>query len=274
MSVTGDGFKMTFDAQTGAMTSWSADGEEILKSGPKLNLWRAYTDNDKAPIEKGLYKKIWRNAVAGEKDRKATFEEIDGTVRVTISSTLPTVRSAYKMAYTICGDGEVQVDVGMDIAAPAKMKHPHRIGTELIVPGSFQNIKWFGRGPVATYSDRNYERIGLFSGTVDEQWVDYSRPQENGNKVGVRWMSLTNDDGNGLLVTALGSELSVGAKYYSQETIEASAYSFEMNRSEDIFLNIDHRQLGVGGNNSWGKTALNRYQLKKNNLVSATEFDR
>ncbi|HKL20640.1 MAG TPA: hypothetical protein VJ904_02470, partial [Tichowtungia sp.] len=108
---------------------------------------------------------------------------------------------------------------------------------------------------------RKTERIGVFCGTVDEQWVEYPRPQENGNKTDVRWVSLTDANGDGLLFTAGDRPLSVGARYYSTATMEASAYSFEMQRAEDLFLNIDYGQQGVAGVNSWRTIALPQYQL-------------
>lgn len=265
--VSGTGFKVIFNKETGAMESYTAKGKILLKRGPRLDLWRAYTDNDNAPINNGSYNKLWRNAVESESVSNVRFDKMSGAVRVSVLSELPTANSAYKLVYTVYGNGEVLVDVGLDVAAHPKQKSPHRIGTELIATGGLENMKWYGRGPRPTYVDRDYERIGIFGGTVDEQWIDYSRPQANGNKVDVRWATLTDDDGDGLLIMADGEPLSVGARYYSKETMEASAYSYEMDRSEDIFLNIDIAQLGVGGNNSWGATALSKYQLKDRKKV-------
>ena len=259
--VHGDGFAIGFDLSTGAMTKYRYQGKDLLKRGPQLDLWRAFTDNDEIPIRRGGYGKDWRDAVANQKSVDVDIEKLKAAVQVTASYELPTVNSSYQITYTVLGNGVVQVNVALDIAAKEKQKLPHRIGTELLVAGGYENIHWFGRGPSPTYSDRDYERVGLFNSTVDEEWIDYSRPQENGNKVGVRWVALTNDNGEGLLVTANGSPLSVGAKHYSKETMEASKYSFQMERSEDIYLNIDAKQLGVGGNNSWGKTALKKYLL-------------
>jgi beta-galactosidase len=259
--VTGKGFEVVFDPRSGAMKSYSVNGKTVLKRGPKLDLWRAFTDNDEIPIKKGKYNAVWRDAVVNEAVDGVQIDTLPGAVRIAMRSDLPTVSSAYKMVYTVFGNGEVQVDVGMDVASPKSLKNPHRIGTELLVSGEYENIRWFGRGPAPTYIDRDYEPVGIFGGTVDGQWVDYSRPQENGNKVGVRWVALTDGEGNGLLIRAVGEPLSVGAKHYSQATMEASQYSFQMERSADIFLNIDYKQMGVGGNNSWGKTALEKYQL-------------
>ena len=72
-----------------------------------------------------------------------------------------------------------------------------RFGTELVVAPGLENITWYGRGPKETMTDRKFERIGVYSSTVDKEWVDYMRPQENGNKTDVRWVKLTNAAGRG-----------------------------------------------------------------------------
>ena len=116
-------------------------------------------------------------------------------------------------------------------------------------------------GPHATYIDRNYERVGLFSGTVDAQWVEYSKPQDNSNKTDVRWAELTDEKGNGLRFQAVSKPMSVTAKNYSIETMEAADYSFQMKRSENIHLFIDHTQFGIAGINSWNAGPLEDYLL-------------
>jgi beta-galactosidase len=116
------------------------------------------------------------------------------------------------------------------------------------------NLAWYGRGPVETYIDRQFERVGVYRSTVDQQWVDYSRPQENGNKTGVRWVALTNAQGVGLL--AVGAPvLSVGARHYTQEEIDRAGYTFQMQRHPQVYLNLDWKQMGVGGIDSWSANA-------------------
>jgi beta-galactosidase len=259
--VTGKDFSVVFDRKRGAMESYTVNGRQLLKSGPQLDLWRAYTDNDKRPFENGRLCDSWRDAAAHANVLKVTTENLPGAVRLSVLSGLPTVGSACKLVYTVYGSGEVVVDEGLNIMALEWQRGPHRVGTEMVVAGGLENMQWFGRGPASTYIDRDFDCIGMFSGTVDEQWMDYSRPQENGNKTGVRWVTLTDDTGAGLLFAAANEPLSVGAKHYSKATMEASKYSFEMERSEDIFLNVDYKQLGVGGNNSWGKPAILKYHL-------------
>ena len=259
VKVTGKGFNVSFDKTTGLITNYKVKGKSLIKRGPLFDTWRAFTDNDKAPLNKNRYHKEYRHAVRDQKIEAVKAEKSANSLKLTLKSQFPQVKANYTMTYTVFANGEIDVKVEF---AKQGGKNPHRIGTELLLPSQFDKITWFGRGPHPTYIDRKFERIGLFSSTVDQEWFEYSRPQENGNKVDVRWVTMTDKAGNGLLFSAVDAPLSVGAKFYSVETMEKSKYSFQMDRSKHIHLNIDHKQLGVGGDDSWGATAHPQYQLR------------
>jgi beta-galactosidase len=129
-----------------------------------------------------------------------------------------------------------------------------RFGMELVVSPGFDAIEWYGRGPLETYSDRQFERIGVYRSTVGAEWVEYSRPQENGNKTDVRWVKLSNGKGLGLM--AIGDPtLSVGASHVTKDDLEGADYSFKLPRRAEIYLNLDMAQMGVGGIDSWSRNA-------------------
>ena len=261
VTVSGEHFEVVFSQSEGRMLSYTFQDRLVIRQGPELDLWRSYTDNDKVPLEQGTYHPVWRAAVANREIVDVTDEAVgDSAVRIAFMARLPAVNANYGIAYTVQGNGDIRVEVHLDKSRTApELRFPHRVGTELIVPVGFEQVAWYGRGPNPTYADRKFERIGLFRGTVDEQWVDYSRPQENGNKTDVRWLSLADETGNGVLFLAEGAPLSAGVRRYGKATMEASAYAFEMERSEHIHVNVDYLQLGVGGNDSWGSTALDDY---------------
>jgi beta-galactosidase len=130
-----------------------------------------------------------------------------------------------------------------------------RMGSELVLARGCENWAWYGRGPAETYIDRQFERIGVYRSTVDKEWFEYSRPQENGNRTGVRWTAFTNAQGAGLL--AVGApELSVGARKFTKEEMERAAYTFQMQAQGPVYVNLDLRQMGVGGIDSWSENAL------------------
>jgi beta-galactosidase len=138
-----------------------------------------------------------------------------------------------------------------------------RFGMGLIMAPGYENMAWYGRGPAPTYVDRDYERVGVYRSTVDQQWNEFSQPQENSNKTDVRWVTLTNQDGIGLRATGM-SLLSVSAYQYPKSEIERADYAFKMTRRPQIYLNLDLRQMGVGGTNSWTPDAypLEPYRIR------------
>ena len=129
-----------------------------------------------------------------------------------------------------------------------------RFGHELVAGAGLENISWYGRGPVETMVDRNFERIGVYTSTVDKEWVDYMRPQENGNKTGVRWVELKNAAGIGLRAWS-NIALNVTARHYTKDDLERAAYTFQMRRHPEIYLNLDLKQMGAGGIDSWSPNA-------------------
>jgi beta-galactosidase len=133
-----------------------------------------------------------------------------------------------------------------------------RFGSEWILDGSLNQIAWYGRGPQPTYSDRKQAPLGIYSGSVADQFVRYFRPQENSNKVDVRWVAVTNPSGIGLLATG-DPVLSVGVSEFSKSQMERALYDFQLERRNRTYLNLDLLQMGVGGNDSWGATAMDDY---------------
>ncbi len=286
--------------KSGFIEKYEYKGKVLINKPAALDFWRVELDNEKGLVKSYKMAPKWKWAL--HKNKISSFkvtENSNGSVTVDVDLDLVNVNAVASMNYTIFGDGEVVVsadfylpelqkreqymrkpisktaslsDVPLDetslipeIQKYKKLAIPHRIGMEFQLPKEMQNIAWYGRGPWATYADRKFERIGLYSGTVDDQWVEYSRPQENGNKTDVRWVSLTDDQGNGLRFVAESSPLSVGAKNYDKYTMETSDYSFKMHRSEFVHLNIDHAQMGVGGVDSWKTGPLKSYLLTDRN---------
>ncbi|MCF7863384.1 MAG: DUF4981 domain-containing protein, partial [Kiritimatiellales bacterium] len=259
IAVRGKGFEVVFDKVGGAMLSFKAGGKNLIAVGGQPELSRALVDNERR--QKPVPHPTWDNAGANAVVRDVVVEKTADTVRITVRKTLPDVRGGFAVAYTIFGDGEVVVEAAYDFThTPDFVRPPLRVGMEWKVPAELENIAWFGPAG-ETYADRDFEVVGLHGGTVDGQWTDYSRPQENGNKADVRWVALTDGNGDGLLVSGEGGWLGIGARHYSRQTMYDSQYSFQMERSNDIFLNIDAAQSGVGGINSWNATPLEPYRL-------------
>ncbi|WP_404307212.1 glycoside hydrolase family 2 TIM barrel-domain containing protein [Neorhodopirellula lusitana] len=270
-TIKGPNFSVSFDEKTGSLVSYKFNGRDLV-SGSSPDLWRPYTDNDNGAMRGGkklggkLNENKWRTAADNRKVSSFDIQQQGDTVAVTVNVDFPTIGAKASFEYEISANGTVDVSVDYDYSAiPGKQRFAHRTGLKWIVNGDLDHLSWYGRGPVETYVDRDYELVGLYDGTVDEQWVDYARPQENGYKTGVRWATLADDAGNGIRFETLAQPVGVGARFYSDAEMESVKYSFEMKRSKDIFFNIDAHQLGVGGNDSWGAEPLDngRYRAKR-----------
>ena len=152
-----------------------------------------------------------------------------------------------------------------------------RFGMRMELPREFDHLEWFGRGPHESHWDRKAGTpVMLHTGLVADQYHPYVRPQESGNKTDVRWMTLRREsDGLGLMVMAEGGQgetmgeypyLSMSVLHFTQEDLDDGPekdqrHSGELKERELVAVNVDFRQMGVGGITSWGPTALPEYSL-------------
>jgi poly(3-hydroxybutyrate) depolymerase len=203
----------------------------------------------------------WKSATGNWNVTSSAVTELGpAEIEVRFEGSFADVGSTNEVVYTVLGSGDIVVDHQFMPGAEELPELP-RFGMQLVVPGGFETVTWYGRGPHESYWDRKAgARVGVWSGSVDEQFVDYSEPQENGNKTDVRWVSLTNDDGAGLLV--VGAPLiAFSAHHYTTDDLENAKYSYQMEYREDITFNIDMEQTGVGGDTSWGARTHDEYTL-------------
>jgi beta-galactosidase len=140
-----------------------------------------------------------------------------------------------------------------------------RFGMQTTLNAGFDHLTWLGKGPQETYWDRQSARVGLYRGPVSEQFFDYIKPGETGNKEGVRWLALTDDRGRGLL--AIGEpRLSANALHPTTEdlfcgTTKENFYSYQLPKRDTVTLNLDLKQRGVGGDTSWGALPHDPFRL-------------
>jgi beta-galactosidase len=261
ITVNGAGFSVVFEKATGTMTSYRYGETELIRSGLRPHFWRAWTDNDRG---NGMPERCapWRDA--SENWIVTVTETVkigQAECRIRVFGRFPDIDAANELVYTVYGSGEIEVHNSFQ---PGEQDLPElpRFGMQMTVPAEFDTMSWYGRGPHESYWDRKSgAAVGLFSGSVDEQYFEYSEPQENGNKTDVRWVSLTNPNGTGL--QAVGDEpLSVSASFYTTEDQEKAKHTYEMERQDFVTLNLDYKQTGVGGDDSWGARTHPEYTLE------------
>jgi beta-galactosidase len=250
VQVTGKNFEITIDGTNG-LTSWRSHGTELIRSPLIPSFWRALTDNDRGR-QAGQKQGYWEHANAGLVPQQFAAAKQEDHLEVSVKWVLPKAdNAAWTTTYKIYGNGEVFVAADFQ---PVKTDRPPmpRMGMQLSLPAGFDRVTWLGPGPEETYCDRMDAPVGLYSGTVDDQfYAGYVKPGETGNKVDTRWIALTNKKGAGLL--AIGEpQLSVNALHYGTEDLNAGLHPFQLPHRDYTVLNLDWKQQGVGGDNSWG----------------------
>jgi beta-galactosidase len=251
IAVSGNDFEASFDKHSGSFVSWKFKGTELIASPLRPDFWRAQTDNDRGRHELGS-QGIWRTAHqdASCTSCLATTNASQHFVQIRAVQSLPKVNASWETIYTIYGTGDIRVQ---NKFTPEKTDLPKlvRIGMQMQLPAGFEEVTWFGPGPQESYCDRKDARVGEYHGKVSDQfYADYTEPGETGNKVDTRWIALTNHK-VGLL--AVGEpELSANALHYGTEDLNAGKHAFELPQRDSVTLNLDLKQQGVGGDNSWG----------------------
>ncbi len=250
--VNGEQFQVVFDKREGSLQSWRSHGMEVVETPLHPDFWRAPIDNDRGR-NMSSSQGVWRYANRDAQVRGVTVQEDSGkhAVTVKIALALPHVEAAWETEYTVYGSGDVVVHARFQ---PSNDRQPSipRLGMQMTLPAGFDRITWLGPGPQETYADRKDARVGVYKGTVAEQFcTDYTEPGESGNKVDTRWVALTNRRGAGLLAVGLPL-LSVNAVHHTTDDLQSAKHPFELPERRFVVLNLDLRQQGVGGDNSWG----------------------
>ena len=279
LQIQGKDFQLNVNKKNGAFLDYQYKNTPLLLSSLVPNFWRSPTDND---LGNGMQKwaAIWKDA--GQQAKISMSDPIiqdNKHLSFQVKYKLPdTMQAQVIIAYTIFGNGEIVVDYQFQ---PQRKKLPKipRIGMQMQVPSDFQFMKWYGRGPHETYWDRKSSgEIAQWKGTVWNQLHQYARPQETGNKTDVRWMSLSNETGTGLLIEQISTPLSMSAWQLTMEDLNFAAgekgvasasglVPVTSKHGADLFprnlitWNIDFKQMGVGGDNSWGRLVHDEYTL-------------
>ena len=256
------------DLYVGKRTGWidyiTVDGKDMLQNRESIvpEFWRAPTDNDYGA---GLQRRFetWRNP---QKKLKGVTVG-DGSAVVTFD--LPDQKAQLTMTYTLTPEGEVIVREQLTTDKEAKVSDLFRYGMTLQMPGGYNKIRYYGRGPIENYIDRHdSEFIGMYESTTSHEYFDYVRPQESGNHTDVRWFEVLNSEGHGL-------------RFYGDAPMEASALPYLTSQLDDgphkdkawgrhsgdliapgiTQVHITQRQFGLGCVNSWGAWPREEYRL-------------
>ncbi|MDR2805073.1 MAG: DUF4981 domain-containing protein, partial [Dysgonamonadaceae bacterium] len=259
--------QIAFSKRDGSLTEYSADGKRLLESGPQPDFWRAPTDNDYGNRMPEICN-VWKLAGKNKTLKSFNVNKREYSAIITAEYLLNDVSSHYTITYTVDDKGGLKVKASWKAGREDLPEMP-RFGMQMRLVPEFDRFSYYGRGPWENYSDRNTASfIGIYNSTVAEQPFDYIRPQENGNKTDVRWLTLTNKDGYGIQIKGL-HPLSVKAAHNPADdldfgTSKKNSHPSDVTPQKDIFLNVDYLQRGLGGDDSWGALPHKPYRLLEN----------
>ncbi len=266
LRLAGSETSLAFDAARGTLDQWRFAGQPLLLAGPRLSLWRAAIDNEARGSGEQVSRE-WRqrflHLVRHRLDSFAWEQLGEGAVRVAVRSCVaaPVLEAAFdcQYTYTLLGSGDMLLEVAGQPRGDWPTTIP-RIGLELTLPGSFDQVRWLGRGPGESYADsRQAARFGLWRASVDELFTNYVRPQENGNRSGTRWVALQDARGGGLLVVG-DPTLDFSAHRFTTEDLDQAQHTCDLVPRPTITLHLDYRQNGLGSG-SCGPGVTPPYQL-------------
>jgi len=259
--ISGKGFEVRFDIKDGALSSYLLKGEQQISAPLLPHFSRPATDNDHRGWKADKKLAVWYDPQLKLISMKDDHTE-KGVEKVINNYSLIGGKATIKVIYTINGNGVLKVDYTLN--ADKSLPNIPKVGMQCGILRAYDNISWYGRGELENYVDR---RTGFFAGiysqAINEFDEPYVVPQENGNRTDVRWMFLSDKKNNGLLIVA-DSLLSMSAWPYTEQNIIAARHTNKLKDAGLVTLNIDLKQMGVGGNDSWSDVAapLPQYQIQ------------
>ena len=269
--------QLVLHPSTGEILSWRFQGSEITSQAIRPNFWRPPTDNDLGN-DMMHWAKLWQEATYQyTAELLQAPKKIGANIKFTVRYSLPNTKAEATVIYTLAPNGSLEVDYGFQ---PKQKDLPNipRIGMYLTLPDAFTEVAWYGKGPIESYWDRKTGvKTGKYSGNIAEQFHRYSRPQETGNKTEVRWATVSNGDisikaipHTGVLNMSVWPFAMTELDFDADKDGAASAaglvpvtkkHGADISIGNTVQWNLDHLQMGVGGDNSWGAMVHEEYMI-------------
>ncbi|WP_258171097.1 glycoside hydrolase family 2 TIM barrel-domain containing protein [Paenibacillus sp. R14(2021)] len=270
IGVIGNGFSVLFSKQAGSLVSLSYGGREMIAAPPMPLFWRATTDNDKG-TNLGFEAGAWYAASLARKCTSVVLEASEAGDWATVAFDYAfSISEALRVriAYTVHADGSVRVR--MDYSGAAGLPDVPIVALSFKLSAEYSDTEWYAMGPEENYIDRAFgARLGIFSRKVEELPSPYLVPQESGNRTGVRRLRITDAQGLGLQLSAASSapvECSVSP--YTAFELEHAAHPYELPDVHYTVVTVAGRQMGVGGDDSWGAPVHEEYRIPSDQTMS------
>lgn len=271
--VTGTNYNATLNKESGFIDSYKVEEHEFLQQPLIPNFFRATTDNDLGN-KLHIRAEIWKDMAEKMSLLDVTMESVDineaNYVRITTLHQLGTTNSAFaKITYTF--DTVAGVEVRMELQLSSKLPELPAYGMQFVLDKSFDHMSWLGRGPHSNYVDRQLSApVGYYTGKVEDQWVNYIRPQECGNKTDVTFIELLNEKEDKTFVVTAEPSVEATVLGFTPQEISSYTHPHLMPAIEKTVLRVNGYQMGVGGDDSWGAHTHTEYTITSNKNYSYT----
>lgn len=269
---TASGTSVTINRTTGMIDYLDVNGQPMLQEGYSVtpNFWRAPTDNDYGAQLQHRFQAFRNPKLALQ---SVSVASVNGGQEVKSVFKVPALDGELILTYTLTGDGKLVVRQQMSVAEKFSNENMFRYGMQWVMPAQYSTVTYYGRGPEENYIDRNNSQLlGLYTRDVAEMYHPYVRPQESGNRTDIRQWAILDAAGHGLQFIATGKMECSTLPYLPSDLDSGEDKSMIQMHSGDLtprpfsVLQIQQRQFGVGGVNSWGAWPRNEYHLHATNL--------
>ena len=276
--VRGENFDVLFSYLNGGLASYRYGGVEMIQMIPRPNFWRAPVDNDNGSLMQ-MRCGQWKLASMYLSHKYPTgghypgmhipeIEVLDDSAKITFTYAMPTTPAAEcKLSYQVYGDGSIRTTLTYDPVED--LGDMPEFGVMFKFDADYDNVTWYGMEPEETYVDRcEGAKLGIYRNKVEDNMAKYMVPQECGNKVGVRWASVTDRKGRGMLFT--GDAMEFSALPYTPHEMENAMHPFELPQVHYTVVRVSKQQMGIAGDDSWGAKPLPEYLIKTDEKMEFT----
>ena len=266
LGVCGKGFSMLFDKREGGIVSLVYGDTEYMVRAPKISFWRAPTDNDNGaatPVKSA----VWNICSRYASHLPARFTAEEGEDRYKFTFVFATPYFEYKVIYTVYFDGSLGVRA--EYPGADNMPDIPVFAMDMRLKQEYGNFTYYGLGPEENYSDRLCgARLGVFTGTAQSNLSGYLNPQECGNRTGVRYLKVHNGKGEGLSFTKTDAPFEMSVLPYSAYELEHALHLHELPVPVYTWVRIAAKQMGVGGDDSWGALVHSEYRIPSDKPIT------
>lgn len=260
IQVSGADFSFQINKATGTLENYVYNGDTLLTTGPVPNYWRAPVNNDNGNYN-GNWQNVNKNVTA---DDITVSENEDGQKVITVSLASASYESLVQtMVYTVDGSGAVTVNATVDATAInfGDYNRYIRIGTVMELPAGYENVTWYGNGPVEAMWDReDFARVGIYNTTVSEMFYPYVDTQDTGTVTGVKWFTVTDPEKASALAVAAADTVEASALHFTVDDLTQAQHPYELTKLDETILTVNYRSQGTG-NRSCGADTLEAYTL-------------